>query len=139
MNFPASRSSLNYFIILLFVLAGSLFAIQLPDYKKMETRLEEEWSKKFPIKYKKVLKNNLAGKGILVYNTANERAYIYSFLVFVPFVEIREDELVEKEKGREIIVRLYYFPGREDSQFEIKLGQFIELQDRKRHRGWIRN
>lgn len=106
----------------------------------MDEKLEEVWNQTYPVPFKSIVKRNTEGKGVLVFKTKKGKAYIYSYIVFVTYVAIKDEELEFKEDGRNITVRLFYYPGETPTQdeFELKIGKYIEINEKKQIIGWIK-
>ncbi|TGL58818.1 hypothetical protein [Leptospira sarikeiensis] len=111
----------------------------VPKYSEMDKTLLSVWNKTFPVPYTKILKRDLAEKGILYYRkNAKKSVYIYSYLVFLPLYGEQNEKPVQKEGGREVKLKLIYDPSSKEEKYTIELGEFDEMFDAKGIIRWIR-
>ncbi|HMV43372.1 MAG TPA: hypothetical protein PKD50_12600, partial [Leptospiraceae bacterium] len=52
--------------LFLFFITSYLFAIEIIPYKKIDETLKTTWDNTYPVEFKKVIKKDLLGKGIMV-------------------------------------------------------------------------
>ncbi|HMW03921.1 MAG TPA: hypothetical protein PK079_00945 [Leptospiraceae bacterium] len=113
--------------LFLFFITSYLFAIEIIPYKKIDETLKTTWDNTYPVEFKKVIKKDLLGKGIMVTkNKQKQLEYVYSFLVFIPRVSMVEGVKTEMEDGKEIIVKLVHNPSDTEKPYRIELGEFSE-------------
>lgn len=125
-------------VLLSFLLAASLSAAPVP-YSKIEPVLEETWDRSYPVRYSKIIKKDLLGKGIMVLrNKSGSEEYLYSFKVFFPRYSFTDSKLVAETEGREIIVRLYHNPSDKENPYRIDLGEFTEKYELGKALRWIK-
>ncbi len=106
------------------------------SYSKMESILAEIWNETYPVPFRKILKRNINGKGILLYREKNRTYYIYTFLVSIPSYRLQDrGEVVALEEEREILVKFFYEPSNKEKPYSIRMG---ELDEEKPGRGLIR-
>ncbi len=111
----------------MFFITSYLFAIEIIPYKKIDETLKTTWDNTYPVEFKKVIKKDLLGKGIMVTkNKQKQLEYVYSFLVFIPRVSMVEGVKTEMEDGKEIIVKLVHNPSDTEKPYRIELGEFSE-------------
>ncbi|EMJ99369.1 hypothetical protein AB3N61_17605 [Leptospira sp. WS58.C1] len=106
----------------------------------MDKTLLAVWNRTFPVPYTKILKRDLAGKGVLYYRKNSKKSvYIYSYSVFLPlYMEQNEKPVRKDDSGREIKLKLIYDPSSEEEKYTIELGEFDEMYDAKGIIKWIR-
>lgn len=117
----------TFFWILFCLFAYSLSASEIIPYKKIDDTLKSNWDNTYPVEFKKIIKKDLLGKGIMVVkNKQKQLEYMYSFLVFIPRVSMVEGVKTEMEDGKEIIVKLIHNPSDSEKPYRIELGEFSE-------------
>lgn len=110
-----------------FFLTFSIYANTIIPYKKIDDILKKTWDDTYPVEYKKIIKKDLLGKGIIVVkNKQKQMEYIYSFQVFIPRVSVVDGIKTESEDGKEIIIKLIHNPSDTEKQYRIELGEFSE-------------
>lgn len=117
---------LGSLIIFLFLSLPAL-ANEIISYKKIDETFKKTWDDTYPIEFKKIIKKDLLGKGIMVVkNKQKQLEYMYSFLVFIPRVSMVDGVKTESEDGKEIIVKLIHNPSDVEKPYRIELGEFSE-------------
>ena len=117
-----------YFSLIVFLLfTSSAFANEIISYKKIDDTLKKTWDDTYPIEFKKIVKKDLLGKGIMVVkNKQKQLEYMYSFQVFIARVGMVDGIKTESEDGKEIIVKLIHNPSDDEKPYRIELGEFSE-------------
>ncbi|MBK6604050.1 MAG: hypothetical protein IPG24_00940 [Leptospiraceae bacterium] len=116
---------LSLIVFLLFT--SSAFANEIISYKKIDDTLKKTWDDTYPIEFKKIVKKDLLGKGIMVVkNKQKQLEYMYSFQVFIARVGMVDGIKTESEDGKEIIVKLIHNPSDDEKPYRIELGEFSE-------------
>ncbi len=116
---------LSLILFLLSTLPG--FANEIISYKKIDDTFKKTWDDTYPIEFKKIVKKDLLGKGIMVVkNKQKQLEYMYSFLVFIPRVGMVDGVKTESEEGKDIIVKLIHNPSDDEKPYRIELGEFSE-------------
>jgi hypothetical protein len=96
-------------------------------YKKIDDVFKKTWDDTYPIEFKKIIKKDLLGKGIMVVkNKQKQIEYMYSFLIYIPRVSVVDGVKTETEDGKEIIVKLINNPSDKEKPYRIELGEFSE-------------
>lgn len=104
-----------------------VFANEIIPYKKIDETFKKIWDDTYPVEFKKIVKKDLLGKGIMVIkNKQKQLEYMYSFLVFIARVSMVDGVKTESEDGKEIIVKLIHNPGDVEKPYRIELGEFSE-------------
>ena len=102
-------------------------ANEIIPYKKIDETFKKIWDDTYPIEFKKIVKKDLLGKGIMVIkNKQKQLEYMYSFLVFIARVSMVDGVKTESEDGKEIIVKLIHNPSDVEKPYRIELGEFSE-------------
>jgi hypothetical protein len=103
------------------------FANEIIAYKKIDDTFKKTWDDTYPIEFKKIIKKDLLGKGIMVVkNKEKQLEYMYSFQVFIARVSMVDGVKTESEDGKEIIVKLIHNPSDVEKPYRIELGEFSE-------------
>lgn len=109
------------------IFAPTLSSEQILSYKKIDEVLKKTWDDTYPVEYKKIIKKDLLGKGIMVIkNKEKQLEYMYSFQIFIPRVSMVEGVKTESEEGKEIIIKLIHNPSDITKPYRIELGEFSE-------------
>lgn len=102
-------------------------ANEIISYKNIDETFKKIWDDTYPIEFKKIVKKDLLGKGIMVVkNKQKQLEYMYSFLVFIARVSMVDGVKTESEDGKEIIVKLIHNPSDVEKPYRIELGEFSE-------------
>lgn len=111
----------------IFFFAFTLSANPVLPYQKIDDVFKKTWDDTYPIEFKKIIKKDMLGKGIMVVkNKEKQLEYMYTFLVFIPRVSIVDGVKTEREDGKEIIVKLVNNPVNTEKPYRIELGEFSE-------------
>lgn len=125
-------------IFFLLFICNSIFAEIVP-YNMIDSILKKTWDQTYPVTYTKIVKKDISNKGIMVIrNTKGQLEYLYSFIIFLPRYKYENDQKVELEQGKEIIVKLIHNPKNKENSYRIDLNEFIELKERNRIVKWIK-
>jgi hypothetical protein len=128
--------------VLLFLLlfCFPIYSVETLPYSKIEPILQETWDKTYPLKFTKIIKKDVLGKGIMVLKDSKSRIYyLYSFLVFFPRYKLEDGKSVYEEGlGREIVVKLYHHPYEKEVPYKIDLGEFQEKYNLQKVVRWIK-
>ncbi|TGK03935.1 hypothetical protein EHO59_10435 [Leptospira semungkisensis] len=133
------KSLLRLFLFGFFLILVTDLYSEVHRHSEMDKTLLSTWNKTFPVPYTKILKRDLAGKGVLYYRKNSKKSvYIYSFVVFLPLYSEEGEKAVQKEGGREVKLKLIYDPSSDEDKYTIELGEFDEIYDAKGIIRWIR-
>ena len=128
---------LSLILFLLSTLPG--FANEIISYKKIDDTFKKTWDDTYPIEFKKIVKKDLLGKGIMVVkNKQKQLEYMYSFQVFIARVGMVDGIKTESEDGKEIIVKLIHNPSDDEKPYRIELGEFSEKYYQGNVLKWIK-
>jgi hypothetical protein len=129
-------------VVLLVLLTCTLpiYSIETPPYSKIEPILKDTWEKTYPVSFTKIIKKDTLGKGIMVLrNSKKQIYYLYTFLVFFPRYTLEDGKLViVKDRGRNVLVKLYHYPFDEETPYKIDLGEFAEKYNQREAIRWIK-
>ncbi|TGK10581.1 hypothetical protein EHO58_00945 [Leptospira selangorensis] len=130
----------RFLLLGIFLFSVTNLYSEVPKHSDMDKTLLTTWNKTFPVPYTKILKRDLAEKGVLYYRKNSKRSvYIYSYSVFLPlYAEQNEKPVKKDDNGREVKLKLIYDPSSKDEKYTIELGEFDEMYDAKGIIRWIR-
>lgn len=130
----------RFLVLGIFLFSVTNLYSEVPKHSEMDKTLLATWNKTFPVPYTKILKRDLAEKGVLYYRKNSKRSvYIYSYSVFLPlYAEQNEKPVKKDDNGREVKLKLIYDPSSKDEKYTIELGEFDEMYDSKGIIRWIR-
>lgn len=117
---------IRFLFVLFFWTIPILTIPKLVPYTEIDPILIQTWDSTYPLPFSKILKKDLLNKGILYVWKDGKKMYLYSFEVFMPTYTHTEEGITPKEKGRNIIVKLYYNPYNSEAPYFVDLGEFEE-------------
>ncbi|PJZ48691.1 hypothetical protein [Leptospira saintgironsiae] len=134
------KAIFRFLVLGIFLFSVTNLYSEVPKHPEMDKVLLATWNKTFPVPYTKILKRDLAEKGVLYYRKNSKKyVYIYSYSVFLPlYVEQNEKPVKKDDNGREVKLKLIYDPSSKDEKYTIELGEFDEMYDAKGIIRWIR-
>lgn len=122
-------------LVLILLSLGNPVYSKYPSYAKIDSILEKTWNEQFPVPYRKVLKKNINGKGIMYFREGSKDYYIYTFHVAMPKQEWEERDFRTLEEERVILVKLFHDPNNPEKPYFIRMG---ELDEEFQRPGFIR-
>jgi hypothetical protein len=113
-------------ILLILLFLGYPVYSKYPTYAKIEPILQETWDKQFPVPYRKILRKNVNGKGIMMFREAGKNYYIYTFHVAVPKQEWEDRDIKALKEERVLLVKLFHDPNDQEKPYFIRMGELDE-------------